>query len=79
MAIGFSDPRYAYDGSDYYREQERRYRDEMTLKQMMSMQNPAYNPYMQMQQGVTDLEREQQPVKKPESFTSNKNLLLLEN
>lgn len=67
-----------YDGNRYYAEQERRYREEMDRQRYAAMQNMAYNPYAQMQQGQTDLEREQKPTKKPESFTTNKNLLLLE-
>lgn len=71
-----------YDGQRYYEQQERRYREEMERQRMMAMQNTAYNPYTQMQQGQTDLQREQQAVQKAkadDSFTSNKKLLLLEN
>lgn len=93
MAIGFSDPRSGYsgtmlndvyDGQRYYEQQERRYREEMDRQRMMAMQNTAYNPYTQMQNGQTDLQREQQAVQKAKTeadhrFTSNKKLLLLEN
>jgi len=71
-----------YDGQRYYAEQERRYREEMDRQRMAAMQQNAYNPYMQSQQGMTDLQREQQAVQKPKAddrFTSNKKLLLLEN
>ena len=70
-----------YDGQRYYAEQERRYREEMARQRNAAMQNTAYNPYMQTQQGMTDLAREQDPKPKkaaqPE-YLNNK-LLLLEN
>jgi len=77
----------AYDGQRHYAEQERRYREEMERERNRmynSMQNTAiYNPYTQQsQQGMTDLQREQQAVQKPKAddrFTTNKKLLLLEN
>lgn len=81
MAIGFSDPRAAmgyndaYDGMRYYEQQERRYREERLRQQQMAMQNIAYNPYTQSQQGVTDLEREQKAVEP--DYLKNEKLLLL--
>lgn len=69
-----------YDGQRYYSEQERRYREEMERQRNAAMQNTAYNPYFQSQQGVTDLDREQQAIKpKQPVYTMNKKLLLLEN
>jgi len=75
-----------YDGQRYYAERDHRYRQEMERERQRmynSMQNTAvYNPNAQSQQGVTDLQREQkaaQKAKADDRFTSNKNLLLLEN
>lgn len=72
-----------YDGHRYYAEQERRYREEMERERQRmynTMQNTSYNPYTQSQQGVTDLQREQQAAKpKAPAYLDNKKLLLLEN
>ena len=65
-----------YDGQRYYSEQERRYREEMERQRMM--QQMAYNPYTQSQQGMTDLQREKQAEKpKAPAYLDNKKLLLL--
>ena len=67
-----------YDGQRYYSEQERRYREDMERQRYAAMQNSAYNPYTQSQQGVTDLQREQQAQKpKAPAYLDNKKLLLL--
>lgn len=85
MAIGISNTSNTgwltstdvYDAKRYYAEQEHRYLQEMERQRNAAMQN-AYNPYMQSQQGVTDLQREQQAQKpKAPAYLDNKKLLLL--
>lgn len=80
MAIGsiyYDANRDMYVGSDYYRDQERQYRQHQEEMMRKHMQNPAHNPYVDQQKEKSTNTAPKPDLNDPLAFLQNTDKKLL--